>query len=55
MSQYSKEELRQLAIRVVAMEGSKEYLSKIMELSIKMGLNPRDTERKIRLLAVGVS
>jgi hypothetical protein len=51
MNGYNKEQLKQLAIDTVAIEGSKEYLSKIMQLSIKMGLNPSETERRIRILA----
>ena len=52
MSNYTSEELKQMAIDTVATEGTREYHVKIMNFAIKMGINPAEAERRVRVMAV---
>lgn len=53
MGKYTPQQLKSIAIDAVNREGRPDYLSKIMTLAIKTGLNPQEVERRIRTLAQG--
>ena len=51
MAKYSKQHLKEIAIRTISLEGTAQYLNGIMQLAIKTGLYPSEVERRIRNIA----